>query len=140
MNNPRLIKEATLGTNKSLRNLPNDPKSGDGGASAEGEPVSSASKFDSIIIEGTVNDSDSEEIENVFVKDNGKPMDGLVDDARKKVEAPPNKTPRKNDIWSGKKADYSKRNVAFTPVTKVHYFDRKDTEEVEHENSYSKKS
>ncbi|GJY19827.1 zinc knuckle CX2CX4HX4C containing protein [Tanacetum coccineum] len=35
---------------------------------------------------------DSEEVENVFVKDNGKHMNDLVDDARKKVEAPPKKT------------------------------------------------
>ncbi|GKB18853.1 hypothetical protein Tco_0852776 [Tanacetum coccineum] len=40
-------------------------------------------------------DADSEEVENVFVEDKGKLVDGLVDDARKKVEAPPKKTPRK---------------------------------------------
>ncbi|GJW02667.1 hypothetical protein Tco_1561523 [Tanacetum coccineum] len=40
-------------------------------------------------IKSIVNDSDSEIVENVFVEDNGKPMDELVDDARKKVEAPP---------------------------------------------------
>nr|GEU72453.1 zinc knuckle CX2CX4HX4C [Tanacetum cinerariifolium] len=61
-------------------------------------------------IESTVNDSASE---NVFLKDNGKPIDGLVDDAHKKVEAPPKKTPRKNGIWSGRKLDYPKRNVVF---------------------------
>ncbi|GKC53970.1 hypothetical protein Tco_1076715 [Tanacetum coccineum] len=42
-----------------------------------------------------MDDSDSEEVENVFVKDNEKPMDGLVDDARAKVEATPKKTPKK---------------------------------------------
>ncbi|GKB92367.1 hypothetical protein Tco_0964639 [Tanacetum coccineum] len=41
-----------------------------------------------------MDDSDSEEVKNVFVEDNGKPMDCLVDDARKKVEDPPKKTPR----------------------------------------------
>ncbi|GKE93273.1 hypothetical protein Tco_1574368 [Tanacetum coccineum] len=59
--------------------------------------------------ESTFNDSDSEEVENVFVEDNGKPIDGLVDDARKKVEAPPKKTPRKTGIWSGRKADSPKK-------------------------------
>nr|GEZ31037.1 hypothetical protein [Tanacetum cinerariifolium] len=43
--------------------------------------------------ESNVNDSDSEEVMNVFVKDNEKPIDGLVDDARKKVEASLKKTP-----------------------------------------------
>nr|GEV27791.1 hypothetical protein [Tanacetum cinerariifolium] len=42
-----------------------------------------------------MDDSDSEEVENVFVKDNEKLMNGLVDDARVKVEATPKKTPRK---------------------------------------------
>ncbi|GJT18943.1 hypothetical protein Tco_0877649 [Tanacetum coccineum] len=32
-------------------------------------------------IESTINDSDSKKVKNVFVEDNGKPMDGLVDDA-----------------------------------------------------------
>ncbi|GJV95670.1 hypothetical protein Tco_1547247 [Tanacetum coccineum] len=49
-------------------------------------------------IESTVNDSDSEEVKNVFVEGSRKHMDGLVDDARKKVEAPPKKTPRKTSI------------------------------------------
>nr|GFB26024.1 zinc knuckle CX2CX4HX4C [Tanacetum cinerariifolium] len=56
------------------------------------------------------------------------------------VEAPPKKTPRKNGIWSGKKVDYPKRNVVFSPKTKVYYFDREDIEKVEHGNAYSKKS
>nr|GEU29363.1 hypothetical protein [Tanacetum cinerariifolium] len=43
-------------------------------------------------------DSDSEEV-NVLLEDNGKPIDGLVDDARKKVVAPPKKNPRKTSIW-----------------------------------------
>ncbi|GJR59805.1 hypothetical protein Tco_1501967 [Tanacetum coccineum] len=90
--------------------------------------------------ESAVNDSDSEEVENVFVEDNGKPIDGLVDDARKKVEVPPKRTPRITGIWSGRKADSPKRNVVFSPETKVHYFDRKYIEEVEHENAYDKKS
>nr|GFB64115.1 RNA-directed DNA polymerase, eukaryota, reverse transcriptase zinc-binding domain protein [Tanacetum cinerariifolium] len=51
-----------------------------------------------------MDDSDSEKVENVFVEDNGKHMDDLVDDARKKVEAPPKKTPRETSIWSGRKA------------------------------------
>ncbi|GKC20108.1 hypothetical protein Tco_1022258 [Tanacetum coccineum] len=70
----------------------------------------------------SLQNSDSEEVENLFVKDNGKHMDDLVDDARKKVEAPPKKT----SIWSGRKADSPKRNVVFSPETKVHYFDRDD--------------
>ncbi|GJX22163.1 hypothetical protein Tco_0226608, partial [Tanacetum coccineum] len=59
-------------------------------------------------IENTVNEIDREEVENYFVEDNGKPIDGLVDDARKNVEAPPKKTPRKTanllayfDVLSG---------------------------------------
>ncbi|GKB59387.1 hypothetical protein Tco_0915573, partial [Tanacetum coccineum] len=58
-------------------------------------------------IESTINDSDIEEVKNVFVEDNGKPMDGLVDDARKNEEAPPKKTPRKTGIWSGRKSGLS---------------------------------
>ncbi|GJW33084.1 hypothetical protein Tco_0053116 [Tanacetum coccineum] len=69
-----------------------------------------------------------------------KPMDGLVDDARKKVEAPPKKSPKKTGIWLGRKADSPKRNVAFSLETKFHYFDREDIDEVEYENAYSKKS
>nr|GEW88149.1 hypothetical protein [Tanacetum cinerariifolium] len=51
--------------------------------------------------ESTVNDGDSEEVKNVFVRDNGKPIDGLVNDAQKKVKASPRKIPRKTGIWSG---------------------------------------
>ncbi|GKE86993.1 hypothetical protein Tco_1564468 [Tanacetum coccineum] len=36
---------------------------------------------------------DIEEVKNVFMEDNRKPIDCLVDDARKKVEAPPKKNP-----------------------------------------------
>nr|GEV60962.1 hypothetical protein [Tanacetum cinerariifolium] len=36
-----------------------------------------------------IDDNDNEEVENVFVEDNGKPVDDWVDDARKKVEVPP---------------------------------------------------
>ncbi|GJX50408.1 hypothetical protein Tco_0277253, partial [Tanacetum coccineum] len=90
-------------------------------------------------VESIMDDSDSEEVENVFVEDNEKPMDGLVDDARKKVEAPPKKTPRTIGISSGRKADSPKRNIAFSPETNVHYFDRDDIEEVEHEDAYCKK-
>ncbi|GJS56772.1 hypothetical protein Tco_0651556 [Tanacetum coccineum] len=61
-------------------------------------------------------------------EDNGNPMDDLVYETRKKVEAPPKKTPRKTGIWSGRKADSPKRNVVFSPETKVHYFDRDDME------------
>ncbi|GJX95503.1 hypothetical protein Tco_0351301 [Tanacetum coccineum] len=65
---------------------------------------------------------------------------------RKKIEAPPKKTPRKTDIWSGRKADSSKRNIVFSHETKVNYFDRDDmdfddigqaVEEVQHENAYN---
>ncbi|GJZ35572.1 hypothetical protein Tco_0581389 [Tanacetum coccineum] len=60
-------------------------------------------------------DSDIEEVEEVFVeKDLSiEPMDGEVDDARKKVEAPPKKTPGKTGIWSGRKVNSPNRNVAF---------------------------
>ncbi|GJX85339.1 zinc knuckle CX2CX4HX4C containing protein [Tanacetum coccineum] len=58
-------------------------------------------------------DSDNEEVEEVFFE-----------------KAPPKKTPRKIS---------PKRNVAFSPETKVHYFNRDDIEEVEHENANSKK-
>nr|GEV35914.1 hypothetical protein [Tanacetum cinerariifolium] len=66
-------------------------------------------------------DSDSEEVEEVFVeKDLSiRPMDGVFDDAQKRVEAPPKKTHKKTGIWSGRKADSSKRNVAFSLETKV---------------------
>nr|GEZ41704.1 hypothetical protein [Tanacetum cinerariifolium] len=50
-----------------------------------------------------LDDSNSEGVKNVFMKDNGKPMDGLVNDARKKVEAPPKKIHRKTGICWGKK-------------------------------------
>ncbi|GJX70285.1 zinc knuckle CX2CX4HX4C containing protein [Tanacetum coccineum] len=85
------------------------------------------------VVGSTMDDSDSEKVENVFVEDNGKPMDDLVIDARKKVEIPPKKTLRKTGIWSGNK------NIAFSPETKVHYFERNDNEQMEHENAYSKK-
>ncbi|GKA28795.1 hypothetical protein Tco_0715040 [Tanacetum coccineum] len=92
-----------------------------------------------------MDDSDSEKVKNVFVEDNEKHMDNLVDDTRKNVEAPPKKT----GIWSSRKAGSPKRNVVFSHKTKVHYFDMDDmifddigqaTEEVEHENAYSKNS
>ncbi|GKD26177.1 hypothetical protein Tco_1232391 [Tanacetum coccineum] len=53
-------------------------------------------------------------------EDNEKPMDDLVDDTKKKVEAPP----RKISIWSGRKADSPMRNIFFSPQTKLQYFDR----------------
>nr|GEW93573.1 zinc knuckle CX2CX4HX4C [Tanacetum cinerariifolium]GEW94136.1 zinc knuckle CX2CX4HX4C [Tanacetum cinerariifolium] len=90
-----------------------------------------------------MDDSDSKEVENIFVEDNRKHMDDLVDDIRKKVEAPSKKT----SIWSGRKTGSPKRNVVFSHETNVYYFDRDDmifddigeaTEEVEHENAYSK--
>ncbi|GJV18512.1 hypothetical protein Tco_1367532 [Tanacetum coccineum] len=68
--------------------------------------------------------------DNVFESNNDKGT---------KVEAPPKKTPMKTSIWLGRKVDSPKRNVAFSPETKVHYFDREDIKEVEHENAYSKK-
>ncbi|GKC62745.1 hypothetical protein Tco_1095343, partial [Tanacetum coccineum] len=58
---------------------------------------------------------------------------GFVGGFPLKVEAPPKKTPRKTGIRSGRKAESLKRNVVFSPETKVHYFDRDDIEEVEHE-------
>ncbi|GJV14504.1 hypothetical protein Tco_1359827 [Tanacetum coccineum] len=59
---------------------------------------------------------------------------------------PLKKTPRKTGIWSIRKTDSRKRNVVFSPETKVHYFDKDDmdfddmgqtVEEVEHRNTYS---
>nr|GEU42266.1 hypothetical protein [Tanacetum cinerariifolium] len=86
-------------------------------------------------VRSIMNDSDSEEVENVFVEDNRKPMDDMVDDAQKNVEAPPKKTYRKTGIWSGRKST----NVAFSPETIIHYFDRDDIDEMKHDNAYSKK-
>nr|GEX15265.1 hypothetical protein [Tanacetum cinerariifolium] len=48
-------------------------------------------------------------------EDNRKPTDDLVDDIHKKMKAHPKKTLRKTNIWSGRKADYPKRNVVFSP-------------------------
>ncbi|GKA81743.1 hypothetical protein Tco_0788435, partial [Tanacetum coccineum] len=63
-----------------------------------------------------------EEVEEVFVKKDMsvEPMDGVFDDAQKKVEAPLNKTPRKTGIWSGRKADSLKRNIVFSLEMEVH--------------------
>ncbi|GJX51200.1 zinc knuckle CX2CX4HX4C containing protein [Tanacetum coccineum] len=52
-------------------------------------------------VESRMDDSDSEEVKNVFVENNGKPMDGG-------------------------KADTPKRNLAFSLKMKLHYFDRDD--------------
>nr|GEV92067.1 hypothetical protein [Tanacetum cinerariifolium] len=119
---------------KAVRATESTKASGDGHANGNGE--ASTSRLDTnkvttdLLPDRTVTnelassifDSDSEEVEEVFVE--------------KKVEAPP----RKTSIWSGRKADTPKTNVAFSSETKVHYFDREDIEEVEHENAYSKKS
>ncbi|GJZ02446.1 hypothetical protein Tco_0520407 [Tanacetum coccineum] len=80
-------------------------------------------------------------------EDSEKLMDDLVDDTLKKIEAPPKKkTPKKTSIWSRRKADSPKRNVVFSPETKVHYFDKDDldfdntgqvVEKVEQRNAYS---
>ncbi|GJW65485.1 reverse transcriptase domain-containing protein [Tanacetum coccineum] len=80
-------------------------------------------------------DSENEEVEEVFVEKDLyiEPMDEVVDDAQKKVEAPPTKIPKKTGICSGRKSP--KRNVAVSPKMKVHYFDREDIEEVEYENA-----
>ncbi|GJU86668.1 hypothetical protein Tco_1294214 [Tanacetum coccineum] len=52
---------------------------------------------------------------------------------------------RKTGIWSGRKADSSKRNIVFSPEMKLHYFDMNDmefddmenvVEEVEHGNFF----
>ncbi|GJU84708.1 hypothetical protein Tco_1292254 [Tanacetum coccineum] len=51
-------------------------------------------------------------------------MDDLVDDTKKKVEAPPMKT----GIWLGRKMDSPKRNVVYSLETKLHYYDRDDME------------
>ncbi|GJV75699.1 RNA-directed DNA polymerase, eukaryota [Tanacetum coccineum] len=59
-------------------------------------------------------------------EDNEKPIDELIDDTRKKMEALPKKAPRKTGIWSSRKADSPKRNVVFSLEMKVHYFDRDD--------------
>nr|GEY37896.1 hypothetical protein [Tanacetum cinerariifolium] len=61
-------------------------------------------------------------------EDNGNPMDDLIYETRMKVEVPPKKPPKKTGIWSGRKADSSKRNIVFSHKTKVYYFDRDDME------------
>ncbi|GJR23912.1 hypothetical protein Tco_0972439 [Tanacetum coccineum] len=68
--------------------------------------------------ESIVDESDSEKVKNVFVEDIGKPMDDLIDDARKKVEAPPKKT---QENWD---------DMIFDDMGQA-------AEEVEHENAYS---
>ncbi|GKA64407.1 zinc knuckle CX2CX4HX4C containing protein, partial [Tanacetum coccineum] len=79
-------------------------------------------------------------------EDNRNPMDDLVDETRKKVKVPPKKTLRLTGIWSGRKANSPKRNIVLSPETKVHCFNRDDTEfddmdqaaeGWEHENAYS---
>nr|GEW72147.1 hypothetical protein [Tanacetum cinerariifolium] len=87
----------------------------------------------------SLDDSDSAEVENVFVEDNGKHIDGFVDDAQKKVEVPLKKIRRKTGIWLGRKTESPIRNATFSFETKVHYFDRDDIEEVKRENAYCKK-
>ncbi|GJS21137.1 hypothetical protein Tco_0449769 [Tanacetum coccineum] len=64
-----------------------------------------------------MDDSDSEEVKNVFVEDNRKSMNDLVDDAQKKVEAPPQEDSQEN--WD---------DMIFDDIGQV-------TEEVEHENA-----
>ncbi|GKB05977.1 hypothetical protein Tco_0834210 [Tanacetum coccineum] len=72
-------------------------------------------------------------------EDNDNSMDDLVDDTRKKVKAPPQKT----NIRSGRK---SERNITFSPEAELCYFDRDVlefenmdlVEEAEHENVLSK--
>ncbi|GKD60764.1 zinc knuckle CX2CX4HX4C containing protein [Tanacetum coccineum] len=44
-------------------------------------------------------------------QDNENPMDDLVDDTRKKVEAPLKKTPRKTGFWTGRKANSLKKSI-----------------------------
>ncbi|GJU84851.1 WAT1-related protein isoform X1 [Tanacetum coccineum] len=67
---------------------------------------------------------DSKEVENVFVQDNGKPIDGLFDDARKKVEAPPKKSRMKTGMISKKwimKMPIAKRVDDFRMVIGIFY-------------------
>nr|GEY65131.1 hypothetical protein [Tanacetum cinerariifolium] len=104
------------------------------------------------ILKDTLKKTTSTPVSNSFFdieKDNEKPMDDLVDDTRKKMEAPPKKTPRKTSIWLDRKADSPKRNVVFSFEAHVHYFDRDDmdlddmrhaVEEMEHRNAYSENS
>nr|GEU29673.1 hypothetical protein [Tanacetum cinerariifolium] len=76
----------------------------------KGKDMSLHNLFDALMEEGKIfevnnktwkasndvmDDSDSEEVKNIFVEDNEKPMDSLVDDVRKKVDAPPKKAPMK---------------------------------------------
>nr|GFB99822.1 hypothetical protein [Tanacetum cinerariifolium] len=49
---------------------------------------------------------------------------GSIMDDRKKVEAPPIKTPKKTGIWSGGNAYSPKENAVFSPERKIHYFYR----------------
>nr|GEW29831.1 hypothetical protein [Tanacetum cinerariifolium] len=75
-------------------------------------------------------------------EDNGKHMDDLVHDTRKKVEA----SHRKIGICSGRKADSPKRNIVFSLETKLNYFNKDDIDfddmkqavkEAEHGNAFS---
>nr|GEV28376.1 putative reverse transcriptase domain-containing protein [Tanacetum cinerariifolium] len=79
----------------------------------------------------------------IVKEDNDNSIDEMVDDTRKKLVAPPKKT----GIRSGRKVDSHKRNVVFSPETKVRYFDKNDiefddmglvVEEVAHGNASSK--
>nr|GEU40727.1 ribonuclease H-like domain-containing protein [Tanacetum cinerariifolium] len=79
-------------------------------------------------------------------EDNRKPMDALVDDTWKKVEAPPKKTTKKLVFGRVRKQTLLNETL-FSLLKKVHYFDRDDmefddvghaAEKVEHENAYSK--
>ncbi|GKE57464.1 hypothetical protein Tco_1496649, partial [Tanacetum coccineum] len=84
-----------------------------------------------------MDDSDSEEVENVFVKDNGHPWMVWLMMHGRRWRLLLRRLLEK--LWSGRKSDSPKRNVAFSHKTKVHYFDKDDIEEGEHENAYSEK-
>ncbi|GJX56677.1 zinc knuckle CX2CX4HX4C containing protein [Tanacetum coccineum] len=112
------------------------------GTSNDGSKLSKGSIFEVLFVAKGDGSSFS-----ALEEDNEKPMDDLVDDTRKKMKAPPKKTPRKTSIWSGRKADSPKRNVVFSLEAQAHYFDRDDmdfddmrhaVEEMEHKNAYSK--
>nr|GEW34314.1 hypothetical protein [Tanacetum cinerariifolium]GEX50334.1 hypothetical protein [Tanacetum cinerariifolium] len=57
-------------------------------------------------------------------ENNGKSMNDMVDDTRKKVET----NNREICIWLGRKTNSPKRNLVFFPRTKLHYFERDDME------------
>ncbi|GJS15446.1 hypothetical protein Tco_0409918, partial [Tanacetum coccineum] len=108
--------EASTSQTKGNKEASSKPKSNVNGKASTSQPkenMEAASQYNAF---------------SALEEDNGSPMDDLVDETQNKVEVPPKKNPWKIGIWSGRKADSPKRNVVFSPETKVHYFNRDDME------------